>query len=250
MTKQTKIVNISERRSKDELMASLSSLKKKILDLKVGEYRYSHITPHSIPGIDVIVTSDKVLIKYLCDRRTLDNISSLIGNRLLEYMESSLYDTYDHLSKIKQDAEEKTNAVLRKVSTTAKMVMQNGKSPIEEIEEGMAKMQETKETNEYPKYKIKPSEEVEIYSGDGKEGGEMCRMHMRVVNKDKDAKFMTINLYMKNKDDKWMIVDAVNLTVNPEHKGILQMIVPRAIRMSAFCKEKGIRMRILQITTE
>ena len=248
MKKQTNIVDVRLKRSIEEIRSSIDIIKAKILSLNLGAFRYSHTTPPSIPDIDVIVLEDKVIAKYLCDDRVITQLRSLIGFRLVEYVESSLLDTYNHMLSMKQNSEVITKDLIKKVAVSTKQVMDNGKTP--EIYKEKETMHKKYKKVEYPKHKLKINRTVPFYTPPDHAPIKMVRVILKVRNKSDDEGVVNIGIFKKNEKGEPVRMDTINGTLKPDDKGTIQLVIPSDCVLIAKAFHEGIRIQIDTILDE
>lgn len=252
MSKPTKIVSVMERRTAKEIELSIKVLKSKILSLNVGTYRISHVTPNSIPDIDVNVLENVVVAKFLCDKNYSDHLFNTIGSRALEYIESSLQETYEYLSRRKEETEQMALDVINKVSGKTKEVVEEKDMPKTKMIENSQEPDEW-----YPKHKLKAAEEEVIFAGHGEEDGSMVRITIRVKNKADDVNFVAFTMLRvqgvqgkKKKKVGYVTMDSVVGDIKANTEGTLQLVVPNDLVIKVKSIRDGIRLRILNISEE
>lgn len=252
MSKPTKIVNVVQRRTAKEIDLSIEMLKRKILNLNVGTYRLSHVTPSSIPDIDVNVFETRVVAKFLCDKNYSEHLFNTIGSRALEYIESSLQETYEYLSRRKEETEQMALDVINKVSGKTKEVVEEKDMPKTKMIENSQEPDEW-----YPKHKLKAAEEEVIFAGHGEEDGSMVRITIRVKNKADDVNFVAFTMLRvqevqgkKKKKVDYVTMDSVVGDIKANTEGTLQLVVPNDLVIKVKSIRDGIRLRILNISEE
>lgn len=251
MSKPTKIVNVVQRRTAKEIDLSIEMLKRKILNLNVGAYRLSHVTPNSIPDIDVNVLETKVIAKFLCDKRYEENLINTLGSRALEYIESSLQDTYDYLQNRKQETEKLALDVITKITSKVNDTLNK---------DVMTKSKEVQNQDEikelFPKHKLKGGDEQVIFAGYGKEDGSMIRVTMKLKNKADSVNFISFMMLRleeqkgKKNKSKYVTVDSLVGDINGNTEGTLQFVIPNDIVVKVKPFGDGIRLKILSIVEE
>lgn len=256
MSKPTKIVSVMERRTAKEIELSIKVLKSKILSLNVGTYRISHVTPNSIPDIDVNVLENVVVAKFLCDKNYSDHLFNTIGSRALEYIESSLEETYEYLSRRKEETQQMALDVIKMVSGKGKDVLKEEVMSVDKPETKMVENEKVEDS--YPKHKLKAGEEEIIFAGCGDEDGSMIRMTIKVKNKSSETNFVSFTMLRlketegkrKRKKAEYVTMDSVVGDINPKTKGTLQLVIPNDLVIKVKSIRDGIRLRILDISDE
>ena len=233
--KKTQIIQFSPIRTAEEIGESISTLQKKILALKMGSFRCILSTPNIVPDISVAVHDQKVYATFLTHPSNLDPLRKILGVRLIEFIESALIDTFEHMLDLNNQSEKISSALINYISHSTKS----------SFKEKPTAIKKKKSVNHI----FSPGKEITFYDGckTNVSSSQPVLIVADLKNTSSKARYIKISIFRKEQDQTYSQKDTINKRVLPSSKIGISLVIPSDCRLTAKCASDGVSLKILAV---
>ncbi len=252
--KKTQIVQFGPRRTMSDINQSINKLEAKILDLQAGTYSLTVATAANVPDILVSVLEDKVYARFLAHRESVKNLSEILGVKLIEYLESALFDTYEQISTLQNESGKMAQGVIEHISTVSKTLLDQ-KPGVSIQENPLPKKNKSKASKkEEPilgKLKLEPGVQTVFYRDNtSTQILSEHRVFLQLRNKSSTEEVVKITVYKKNVDNLLIKVDSFERDVACGRKGFMQFLIRSDNQLTITPASDALRAKVLRVEKE